>query len=130
MPLIPKEDGIEAGCRQALVQKGEVVSLYKAILHGKERRKPYTGSESVDVSCRNHGGGYAHPCRYCECNRLWHAYREKAEVDDQLQTLDEMLDEERRLRHGEPQDWERAVIDAYSQPGEFARAREDSRKEA
>lgn len=93
---MPKEAGIEAGRRQALVQKGGV-SLDKAILHGKERRKPYTGSESVDVSCRNHGGGYAHPCGLCERNRLWRAYRERAEAEEQLRLAADMIQDERDL---------------------------------
>ena len=40
------------------------MSLDKAIAHGKERRKPYRGSKSIDPSCRNHGG-----CLWCEENR-------------------------------------------------------------
>lgn len=31
------------------------MSLDKAILHGKEKRKPYYGAKAVDPSCRNHG---------------------------------------------------------------------------
>lgn len=37
----------------------------KAILHGKEHRKPYNGAKAVDRSCRNHGG-----CDYCANGRL------------------------------------------------------------
>lgn len=40
------------------------MSLNKAIDHGKEHRKPYTGSKAIDKSCRNHGG-----CEWCEENR-------------------------------------------------------------
>lgn len=32
------------------------MSLDKAILHGKEKRKPYRGSKAFDPWCRNHGG--------------------------------------------------------------------------
>lgn len=32
------------------------MSLNKAIQHGKEKRKPYSGAKAVDSSCRNHGG--------------------------------------------------------------------------
>ena len=32
------------------------MSLDKTIEHGKEKRKPYRGSEAFDRSCRNHGG--------------------------------------------------------------------------
>lgn len=41
------------------------MSLDKAIEHGKEHRKPYTGSKSFDYSCRNHGD-----CPWCKENRL------------------------------------------------------------
>lgn len=39
--------------------------LDKAILHGKEKRKPYHGAKAVDRTCRNHGS-----CPYCTANRL------------------------------------------------------------
>ena len=42
-----------------------VMSLEKAIRHGKERRKPYRGAKAVDCSCRNNNG-----CPYCEANRM------------------------------------------------------------
>ena len=41
------------------------MSLDKAIKYGKEHRKPYRGSKSIDKTCRNHGG-----CDYCKSNRL------------------------------------------------------------
>ena len=40
------------------------MSLDKAIEHGKEKRKPYTGSKAFDCSCRNHG-----TCSWCLSNR-------------------------------------------------------------
>lgn len=40
--------------------------LDKAILHGKEHRKPYHGTKVFDVSCRNHG-----TCEWCRANRLY-----------------------------------------------------------
>ena len=40
--------------------------LDKAILHDKERRKPYYGAKAIDCSCRNHGS-----CSRCEGNRLY-----------------------------------------------------------
>lgn len=40
--------------------------LDKAIEHGKEHRKPYTGGKAVAYSCRNHGW-----CYWCMRNRLW-----------------------------------------------------------
>lgn len=42
------------------------MSMDKAIAHGKERRKPYTGSKAIDPSCRNHGG-----CDWCVENRMY-----------------------------------------------------------
>lgn len=52
--------------------KGDVrMSLDKAIKHGKEHRKPYTGSKAFDYSCRNHGG-----CPWCAENRQ-HKFRDK-----------------------------------------------------
>jgi len=38
--------------------------LNKAIMHGKEKRKPFYGSKRFDRSCRNHGS-----CSYCERSR-------------------------------------------------------------
>lgn len=38
--------------------------LYKAIEHGKEKRKPYRKSKAIDCTCRNHGS-----CSYCRANR-------------------------------------------------------------
>ena len=48
-----------------------VVSLDKAILHGKEHRKPYKGAKAIDGTCRNHGS-----CRWCVENRR-HKMRDK-----------------------------------------------------
>ena len=42
-----------------------IMSLDKAIAHGKEHRKKYYGVKSIDSTCRNHGS--------CKCrvdNRL------------------------------------------------------------
>lgn len=47
------------------------MSMDKAIQHGKEKRKPYTGSKAIDKSCRNHGG-----CQWCEENRK-HKYKKQ-----------------------------------------------------
>lgn len=47
------------------------MSLNKAIDHGKEHRKPYTGSKAIDKSCRNHGG-----CEWCAENRK-HKYEKR-----------------------------------------------------
>lgn len=32
------------------------MSLNKAIKHGKEKRKPYSGAKAVCTACCNHGG--------------------------------------------------------------------------
>jgi len=45
------------------------MSLDQSIKHRKEHRQPYRGAARVDKSCRNHGGGNAHPCPYCTRNR-------------------------------------------------------------
>ena len=52
--------------------------LDKAIISGKEHRKPFRGSKAIDCSCRNHGG-----CLYCEENRLYNRKKleEKFEKD-------------------------------------------------
>ena len=42
------------------------MSLDKAIKHGKEHRKQYRKSKSVDKECRNHGN-----CEWCRNNRLY-----------------------------------------------------------
>lgn len=46
------------------------MALDKAIKSGKEHRKPYYNSKSIDISCRNHGD-----CTYCKQNRL-HKFRD------------------------------------------------------
>lgn len=56
-----------------------VMSLDKAILRGKERRKGYADRGKPgrnDVTCRPHGGGKpSMACGYCERNRLFSALR-------------------------------------------------------
>jgi hypothetical protein len=51
--------------------------LYKAILHGKEKRKMYRGGKAISYHCRNHGGGknakrnkHNWECEWCKGNRL------------------------------------------------------------
>lgn len=41
------------------------MSLFKAIEHGKEKRKKWKYCKEVDKRCRNHGG-----CLWCLGNRL------------------------------------------------------------
>ena len=54
------------------------MSLNKAIAHGKEKRKPYTGNKAVARSCRNHGG-----CGVCEGNRLYQTKKEMERMEEQ-----------------------------------------------
>ena len=56
------------------------MSLDKAIEHGKEKRKPYTGSKSIDKTCRNHGG-----CSWCEENRKYQSNREIERCEKELE---------------------------------------------
>lgn len=61
------------------------MSLNKAIIYGKEKRKPYTGAKAVDCSCRNHGS-----CDWCKENRLY----QRLKVDEATkQDLQEDYDE-------------------------------------
>lgn len=53
------------------------MSLNKAILHGKEHRKPYRKSKRFFKDCRNHGC-----CPYCRDNRLHN--RHKTDEDTKL----------------------------------------------
>lgn len=55
------------------------MALDKAIISGKEHRKPYKGAKSVDSTCRNHGS-----CSYCKGNRLY-KYRKQTEKADCLE---------------------------------------------
>lgn len=57
-------------------RKEVAMSLDKAILHGKEHRKPYIGGKSIDRTCRNHGN-----CDWCKDNRL-HASKVQKEIAD------------------------------------------------
>lgn len=47
------------------------MGLDKAVLHGREKRKPYRGAKAIARSCRNHGA-----CEWCRGNRL-HKFRDK-----------------------------------------------------
>ena len=57
-------------------KKEVIMPLDKAILHGKEHRKPYIGGKSIDRTCRNHGS-----CDWCKDNRL-HASKVQQEIAD------------------------------------------------
>ena len=43
-----------------------IMALNKAIISGKEHRKMYRGSKSIDRACRNHGS-----CDWCRKNRQY-----------------------------------------------------------
>lgn len=61
------------------------MSLDKAIEHGKEHRKPYTGAQANDRTCRCHG-----TCKWCQSNRLY----QRLKMDEaSRQALEEMEDE-------------------------------------
>lgn len=55
----------------------------KAILHGKEHRKPFRGAELADKTCRNHGS-----CPYCKENRT---FKNKRAEEDNFKKLKDWL---------------------------------------
>lgn len=59
------------------------MSLDKSISSGKEHRKPYRGSKSVDKTCRNNGG-----CPWCEGNRLCSTYRELLRIENEMKEFE------------------------------------------
>lgn len=59
------------------------MSLDKAILYGKEHRKPFHGAKSVDRTCRNHGD-----CPYCKENRT---FKNKRAEEDSFKKLKDWL---------------------------------------
>ncbi len=63
------------------------MSLDKAIRHGKEHRKPFTGtSKRFDRSCRNHGS-----CPFCAGYRM-HKFRDKhpMTMEDAIDAMTEL----------------------------------------
>ena len=62
------------------------MSLDKAIEHGKEKRKPYTGAKAIDCSCRNHG-----TCEWCKSNRLYQQLRMEEASRQALEESEEEL---------------------------------------
>lgn len=60
------------------------MSLDKAIMSGKEHRKPYQGSARFDGSCR-HGGD----CPWCIGNRTVKNKRAQASLRDDLREANE-----------------------------------------
>ena len=53
------------------------MSMDKAIEHGKEHRKPYTKSQAIDRTCRNHGS-----CTWCEGNRRHKFIKAEMKLED------------------------------------------------
>lgn len=53
------------------------MSLRKAIMYGKEHRKPYRGAKDVDRTCRNHGS-----CPWCQENRNYKNLKRKDAMND------------------------------------------------
>ena len=58
------------------------MALDKAIQHGKEHRKPYTGGKAIDRTCRNHGG-----CTWCEENRKYKNIKRLQKALDKLKEM-------------------------------------------
>lgn len=56
------------------------MSLNKAIEHGKEHRRQYTGSKAIDKTCRNHGS-----CEWCIENRTYKSLKLKEKFKLDLQ---------------------------------------------
>lgn len=60
--------------------------LDKAIQHGKEYRKQYTGSKLCDRTCRNHGS-----CDWCVGNRTFADTRKRWWVEQELKECEQSL---------------------------------------
>ena len=55
------------------------MSLDKAIEHGKEKRKVYTGAKAIDKTCRNHGS-----CCWCKGNRMYTSNKRKEASEQRM----------------------------------------------
>lgn len=64
-----------------------MMSLDKAIKHGKEHRKEYTGAKSVDKTCRNHGS-----CTWCEQNRTKKNIIKEMVAEERIREFEEEVD--------------------------------------
>ena len=62
------------------VLNGEIMTLDKAIEHGKEKRKPYRGAKAVDRSCRNHGDD-----DWSKSDRLYKNIKRLKGMDDRIE---------------------------------------------
>jgi hypothetical protein len=63
------------------------MGLEKAIEHGKEQRRPYYDSRSVDRSCRAHRG-----CSWCEENRRRQWLRQEVAAAQEARSVAELID--------------------------------------
>lgn len=57
------------------------MSLDKAIEHGKEKRKPYYGTQATDCTCRPHGS-----CKWCRNNRMYQRMKVNAATKEEEKT--------------------------------------------
>lgn len=55
------------------------MSLDKAIISGKEHRKPYHNTKAVDSWCRNHG-----KCLICRVNRMYKNNRRNKAAEQEI----------------------------------------------
>ena len=60
------------------------MGLDKAIIYGKEKRKPYTGDKAIDRTCRNNG-----TCGWCKENRLYQRNKAEAAAKQELKETGE-----------------------------------------
>ena len=60
------------------------MTLNKAIEHGKEHRKQYTGAKAVDKTCRNHGS-----CAWCEENRKHSRIKRELAAEQYMEVYEE-----------------------------------------
>jgi len=65
-----------------------IMNNNKAILYGKEKRKPYRKSKNYDSSCRNHGS-----CNHCLSDRTYKNKKQELKVIEQLCDLTIDIDE-------------------------------------
>lgn len=61
------------------------MSLDKAIKHGKEKRKLYTGVKAKDKTCRNHGS-----CPRCKKNRIIQQTKTHEAASEQIKNYKNM----------------------------------------
>lgn len=60
------------------------MSLNKAIEHGKEHRREYTGGKALDKTCRNHRG-----CEWCRGNRTYRTNQKEESCRQRIKEYEE-----------------------------------------